>query len=156
MDESIFDRSLEDQLCFEVYKAANGLSKLYKRALKPFELTFTQYLVLLALWEDDSVYVKDIGERLGMSIGTLNPILERLIEHGWIMKETCLSDKRAIVVTLTEKSTNEKRAISLSILKEVMQCNRIDVNGDQLIENLKEINQELDRTEQLAHLEKSC
>lgn len=156
MDESIFDRSLEDQLCFEVYKAANGLSKLYKRALKPFELTFPQYLVLLALWEDDSVYVKDISERLGMSIGTLNPILNRLSDHGWIMKETSLNDKRAVVVTLTEKSKNEKRAISLSILKEVMQCNRIDVDGDQLIENLKEINSELDRTEQLAHLEKSC
>lgn len=156
MDESIFDRSLENQLCFEVYKASNGLSKLYKRALASFELTFPQYLVLLALWEDDSVYVKAISERLGMSIGTLNPILTRLSDNGWIVKNPSPSDKRAIIVTLTEKAKNEKQAISSSILTEVMQCNRIDVDGKLLIDNLKEINQELDRTEQLAHSKKGC
>lgn len=150
MDESIFERPLEDQLCFEVYKAANGFSKLYKRSLKPFNLTFPQYLVLLALWEEDEVFVKVISERLGMSIGTLNPILNRLTSQGWTEKTPSTEDKRAIVVILTEKSHREKKAISLSILHEVVQCNRLEMDGELFFKNLKNLNSEFERTEKLA------
>lgn len=150
MDESIFERPLEDQLCFEVYKAANGFSKLYKRALKPFTLTFPQYLVLLALWEGDNVFVKVISERLEMSIGTLNPILNRLTSQGWAEKKPSTEDKRATVVMLTEKSHREKKAISLSILNEVMQCNRLNMDGELFLNNLKNLNSEFERTEKLA------
>lgn len=150
MDESIFERSLENQLCFEVYKAANGFSKLYKRALKPFNLTFPQYLVLLALWEGDDIFVKVISERLGMTIGTLNPILNRLTSQGWAVKSPSSEDKRATVVTLTEKAYKEKRAISLSILHEVVQCNQLDMDGELFLNNLKNLNSEFERTEKLA------
>lgn len=150
MDESIFERPLEDQLCFEVYKAANGFSKLYKRALKPFNLTFPQYLVLLALWEGDEVFVKVISERLGMSIGNLNPILNRLTSLGWAEKKPSIEDKRATVVMLTEKAHKEKKAISLSILHEVVKCNRLEMDGELFLNNLKNLNSEFDRTEKLA------
>ena len=150
MDESIFDRPLEDQLCFEVYKAANGFSKLYKRALQPFNLTFPQYLVLLALWEGDDVFVKIISERLGMSIGTLNPILNRLTSQGWVAKNPSTEDKRATVVVLTEKSHREKKPISLSILNEVMQCNRLEMDEELFLNNLKNLNSEFERTEKLV------
>ena len=111
MDETIFVRSLEDQLCFEVYKASNGFSRMYGRALKPFGLTFPQYLVLLALWDEDQIFIKNISDRIGMSIGTLNPILNRLKTQGWIEKVTSDMDKRAVVVTLTDKSQQSKKAI---------------------------------------------
>ncbi|MBM6613278.1 MarR family transcriptional regulator [Desemzia sp. RIT804] len=150
MDESIFERSLEDQLCFEVYKAANGFSKLYKRALKPYQLTFPQYLVLLALWEDDGVIVKVISDRLGMSIGTLNPILNRLALQGWAEKKPSSEDKRASIVTLTEKAKREKKAISMSILHEVVKCNQLDIDGNLFLENLKDLNKEFERTEKIA------
>jgi len=81
MDESIFDRRLDDQLCFRLYRASSGISKMYSQALQPFELTFSQYLVLLALWDNEGVAISDIGARTGMGIGTLNPILKRQDAH---------------------------------------------------------------------------
>ncbi|MFL2104398.1 MarR family winged helix-turn-helix transcriptional regulator [Desemzia sp. FAM 23991] len=150
MDESIFERSLEDQLCFEVYKAANGFSKLYRKALKPFQLTFPQYLVLLALWEGDGVIVKVISDRLGMSIGTLNPILNRLTLQGWTEKQSSSEDKRARIITLTEKAVKEKKTISMSILQEVMQCNRLEIDGNLFLQNLKDLNNEFERVEKIA------
>ena len=106
MEESIFERPLEDQLCFEVYRAANDFSRMYNRALKEFRLTFPQYLVLLVLWDDNRILIKHIGERLGMGIGTLNPILNRLEKQGWLTKEPSLLDKRAIIVALRQKAVN--------------------------------------------------
>ncbi len=147
MEEDLFNRSLDDQLCFEVYKAANGFSKLYKRALVPFQLTFPQYLVLLALWEEDNVYIKRISDRLGISIGTLNPMLNRLTAQEWIKKVPSPKDKRATLVCLTEKAHEQKRAISLSILQEIKSCNTTGIDGQLFLQNLKRLNEEFDRIE---------
>lgn len=148
MDETIFVRSLEDQLCFEVYRASNGFSRMYGRALKPFELTFPQYLVLLALWDEDHVFIKNISDRIGMSIGTLNPILTRLKTQGWIEKVTSDMDKRAVIVTLTDKSQQSKKAISNSILNEIIQCNMTDINNEGFARGLKSLNNEFDKLEE--------
>ncbi|HRM37698.1 MAG TPA: MarR family transcriptional regulator, partial [Trichococcus flocculiformis] len=86
------------------------------RALKEFRLTFPQYLVLLVLWDDNRILIKHIGERLGMGIGTLNPILNRLEKQGWLTKEPSLLDKRAIIVALSEKAVTSKKAIHVAIL----------------------------------------
>lgn len=140
MDESIFERPLEDQLCFEVYRAANGFGKMYNRALKDFHLTFPQYLVLLALWDEDNILIKHIGERLGMGIGTLNPILNRLEKQGWLTKEPSLVDKRATIVSMTEKGATSKKAINLAILSEVNACNLDGIDGLFLMKQLKMLN----------------
>lgn len=148
MDETIFVRSLEDQLCFEVYKASNGFSRMYGRALKPFGLTFPQYLVLLALWDEDHVFIKNISDRIGMSIGTLNPILNRLATQGWIKKVGSDIDKRAVVVTLTEKNEYSKKAISKAILDEIINCNMTDISNEAFLKGLKSLNSEFDRLEE--------
>lgn len=148
MDESIFVRSLEDQLCFEVYKASNGFSRMYGRALKSFGLTFPQYLVLLALWDEDHVFIKNISDRIGMSIGTMNPILNRLKTQGWIEKVISDTDKRAVVVTLTEKSQQSKKAISKAILNEIIQCNMEDISNDAFVKGLKSLNHEFEWLEE--------
>lgn len=151
MDETIFARSLEDQLCFEVYKASNGFSRMYGRALKPFGLTFPQYLVLLALWDEDHVFIKNISDRIGMSIGTLNPILNRLKVQGWIEKVASDMDKRAVIVTLTEKSLQSKKAISKAILNEVKHCNMTDISNEAFTRGLKSLNNEFDKLEEKDH-----
>lgn len=140
MEESIFDRTLDQQLCFEVYRASNGFSKMYGRALKPFGLTFPQYLVLLALWDEDGILIKNIGERLGMGIGNLNPILTRLEKQDWITKTPSREDKRSVIVSLTGKGKQSKRDITLSILKEVNICNFTGTEGEALMEQLKMLN----------------
>ncbi len=148
LDETMFVRSLEDQLCFEVYKASSGFSRMYGRALKPFGLTFPQYLVLLALWDEDHVFIKNISDRIGMSIGTLNPILNRLSTQGWIEKVSSDIDKRAVIVTLTEKSQQTKKAISKAILNEIMHCNMADISNAAFIKGLKSLNNEFDQLEE--------
>lgn len=150
MDETIFVRSLEDQLCFEVYRAANGFSKMYGRALKTFELTFPQYLVLLALFDQDQVFIKNISERVGMSTGTLNPILNRLEKQGWIKREPSETDKRAVIITLTEKSQSSKKAISKAILNEIIQCDMKEIGDDAFFKGIKALNREFERLEKAS------
>lgn len=143
MDDSIFDRRLEDQLCFRLYRASSELGKLYSQALQPFGLTFSQYLVLLALWDKDGVAVTDIGSRTGMGIGTLNPILKRMTEHGWVEKKTHDTDKRATLVFVTEQATNEKPAINLSILKQLEGFQLMDLDIIGLMDQLETLQQQL-------------
>ncbi|CZQ86984.1 transcriptional regulator marr-type conserved site [Trichococcus flocculiformis] len=140
MEESIFERPLEDQLCFEVYRAASDFGKMYNRALKEFHLTFPQYLVLLVLWDDNQIVIKHIGERLGMGIGTLNPILNRLEKQGWLTKEPSLLDKRATIVSLSEKAVTSKKAIHFAILSEVKACNLEGIDSSFLMKQLKLLN----------------
>ena len=145
MDDSIFDRRLEDQLCFRLYRASSALGKLYSQALQPFCITFSQYLVLLALWDKDGVAVTDIGSRTGMGIGTLNPILKRMTEHGWVEKKTHDTDKRATLVFVTEQATNEKPAINLSILKQLEGFQLMDLDIIGLMDQLETLQQQLEK-----------
>ena len=100
---------LDQQLCFEVYKASSNFAKIYARTLEPFQLTFTQYLVLLTLWDEDHLLAKDIGNRLELGIGTLNPIITRMIDRGWLDKRQSEKDKRSFIISLTEKAKNEEK-----------------------------------------------
>lgn len=133
-------RKLDQQLCFEVYKASSNFTKMYARVLEPFNLTFTQYLVLLVLWEEDRLLTKDIGERLGLGTGTLNPIISRMIEHGRLNKEQSKEDKRAYIISLTEKAKAEHDPIEKAVMDKLVSCNFMDVNAITLMKNLKELN----------------
>ncbi|AQU80802.1 MULTISPECIES: MarR family transcriptional regulator [Planococcus] len=131
---------LDQQLCFEVYKASSNFSKMYAKALEPFNLTFTQYLVLLVLWDEDKLLTKNIGERLGLGTGTLNPILNRMIERGRLIKQQSETDKRAFIISLTEKAKSEQLAVEQAVFEKVTSCNFMGVNAIALMKNLKELN----------------
>lgn len=131
---------LDQQLCFEVYKASSNFTKMYARVLEPFNLTFTQYLVLLVLWEEDHLLMKGIGERLGLGTGTLNPIINRMMERGWLIKEQSPDDKRAFIISLTEKAKSEHQPIERAVAEKLIDCNFMDVNAITLMKNLKELN----------------
>ena len=131
---------LDQQLCFEVYKASSNFTKMYARVLEPFNLTFTQYLVLLVLWEKDNLLMKDIGERLGLGTGTLNPIISRMIEHGRLIKRQSPEDKRASIISLTEPAKSEQQPIEQAIVEKLIDCNFMDISALTLMKNLKELN----------------
>lgn len=135
-----FGLKLEQQLCFEVYKASSNFTKMYARVLEPFQLTFPQYLVLLVLWEENHLLMGDIGARLGHGTGTLNPIINRLIEQGRLTKQQSPEDKRAWIVSLTEKAEAEHGPITQAIYDKLVSCNFLDVNALNLMKNLKELN----------------
>ncbi|RNF38135.1 MarR family transcriptional regulator [Planococcus salinus] len=113
---------------------------MYSRVLGPFQLTFPQYLVLLVLWEEDHLLMKEIGDRLGFGTGTLNPIINRMIAQGRLLKEQSTEDKRAWVISLTEKAKKEHEPISQAVYEKLISCNFLDVNALTLMKNLKDLN----------------
>lgn len=131
---------LDEQLCFEVYQAASHFNKLYTHVLAPFQLTYSQYLVLLSLWEKDHVMTKEIGERLNLGIGTLNPIISKLQERGWIEKHISPTDKRATIISLTAYAVEQRPAIERAIKEQITACGYLVEQGNELREQLRKLN----------------
>ena len=77
---------LDNQICFPLYVASKEITRRYLPLLKELDLTYTQYITLLALWEKDHITVKELGERLYLDSGTLTPLLNKLENKGYIIK----------------------------------------------------------------------
>lgn len=92
---------LDHQLCFALYSASLAMTKLYKPHLAALGLTYPQYLVMLALWEQDGVTVSALGERLSLDSGTLTPLLKRLESAGHLHRTRDADDERRVHVTLS-------------------------------------------------------
>ncbi|MDR2091594.1 MAG: MarR family transcriptional regulator [Clostridiales bacterium] len=94
---------LENQLCFPLYAAAKEVVKKYKPYLDAIELTYTQYLVMMALWENSPLSVKALGERLYLDSGTLTPLLKKLEKTNRITRTRSENDERNVIVSLTKR-----------------------------------------------------
>lgn len=92
---------LDNQLCFAVYSASLAMTRLYKPQLDRLGLTYPQYLVMLALWEEDGLMVSALGERLSLDSGTLTPLLKRLEASGLVARVRDVADERRVHITLT-------------------------------------------------------
>ena len=100
--------ALDNQFCFPVYAATNLIWRVYRPLLEPLGLTYPQYLVMLLLWEAESVTVKALGEKLFLDSGTLSPLLKRLEQRKLITKRTDEADARRVIVGLTKKGASLK------------------------------------------------
>ncbi|MBE1443653.1 MULTISPECIES: MarR family winged helix-turn-helix transcriptional regulator [unclassified Paenibacillus] len=99
---------LENQLCFAVYACSKEITRLYRPLLDELGLTYTQYVTLLALWEEDGVTVKELGSRLYLDSGTLTPLLKRLEQMELIKRVRDSKDERQVIIRLTEQGTRLK------------------------------------------------
>ena len=103
MDATEFDAlRLENQLCFPLYACAREVVKRYKPFLDEIDLTYTQYITMMVLWEKREVTSKEIGERLHLDSGTLTPVLKKLAEKGLVTRNRSPVDERNLTVTLTD------------------------------------------------------
>ena len=93
--------ALEHQFCFALYSASHAMTKTYKPLLDALGLTYPQYLVMLVLWQQDGVLVKDIGARLFLDSGTLTPLLKRLEAGGLLARNRDPHDERQVRISLT-------------------------------------------------------
>ena len=93
---------LENQLCFPLYACAREVVKRYKPFLDDIDLTYTQYVTMMVLWEKPSVTSKEIGERLHLDSGTLTPVIKKLAEKGLVTRARSTEDERNLVVALTD------------------------------------------------------
>ncbi|UAL45950.1 MarR family winged helix-turn-helix transcriptional regulator [Sutcliffiella horikoshii] len=94
---------LDNQLCFKIYSAEKKMMKLYRAYLDELGITYSQYLVLLVLWERDAISVKELGEKLILDSGTLTPMLKRMETNQLITRSRSKKDERSVVITLTSK-----------------------------------------------------
>lgn len=112
---------LDHQICFPLYAAARKVTGSYAPFLKPLGLTYTQYLVMLVLWETDDVMVGDLTKRLLLDTGTVTPLLKKMEEHGLLIRRRCPDDERCVRVSLTEKGKDLKDK-ALDIPKQMSSC----------------------------------
>ena len=94
---------LEHQLCFPLYAASKEIVRRYKPLLDPLDLTYTQYIAMMALWENETMNVRELGKCLFLDSGTLTPLLKKLEHKGYIMRNRSKDDERNLVVTVTDK-----------------------------------------------------
>lgn len=114
-EENIKNISLEDalqldnQLCFALYVSSKEIIRKYKPILDPLGLTYTSYITLLALWEEDEVTVKNLGKKLYLDSGTLTPLLKKLETLEYIERIRSSNDERNVYIKLTKKGENLKK-----------------------------------------------
>ncbi len=95
------DFTLDDQLCFALYNASRAVTSAYRVGLAPLGLSYTQYVVLLLLWEHDSLPMGTLCERLHLDSATLSPLLKRLNARGLVTRERRTDDERVVDVACT-------------------------------------------------------
>jgi MarR family transcriptional regulator, organic hydroperoxide resistance regulator len=95
--------ALDQQVCFGLAVAARSVIALYRPLLEPMGLTHPQYLVMLALWEEEPLRVSELGRKVQLDPGTLSPLLKRLEAQGYVRRERNVHDERSLAVVLTER-----------------------------------------------------
>ena len=93
---------LENQLCFPIYACARKIVAAYNPFLKEIGLTYAQYITLMVLWEERSISVKALGERLYLDTGTLTPLLKSMEKKGLVARRRSEEDERSVTVSLTD------------------------------------------------------
>ncbi len=102
---------LDNQVCFPLYAASREVIKLYKPFLDKYNLTYTQYITMLVLWEDEKITIKELCKKLYLDSGTITPVIKKLESMGLIIKYRDKSDERIVIVELTTKGIELKEEI---------------------------------------------
>src|SRR5476651_659154 len=103
---------LADFLCFAVYSANLAFGKAYKQILEELGLTYTQYITIIALWEEDNQTVGSLGEKLFLESNTLTPILKKLEVMGYVLRQRDPEDERQVRITLTKEGRKLREGLS--------------------------------------------
>lgn len=103
---------LKHQLCFALYAATNAITRSYQARLSKVGLTYSQYLVMMVLWEKDGITVKTLADQLQLDSATITPILKRLETTGYLARKRNPSDERVVNVTLTAEGREIKADVA--------------------------------------------
>ncbi len=103
MSEEYSQLKLENQLCFPLYAAAKEVVRRYRPFLEELDLTYTQYITMMVLWEQKEINVRELGEKLYLDSGTLTPLLKSLEQKQYVSRHRSAKDERVLIVSLSEK-----------------------------------------------------
>ena len=112
---------LENQLCFPLYACSKEIVKRYKPYLDNIDLTYTQYIAMMVLWEHKQMNVKELGNYLYLDSGNLTPVLKKLEQKGWVIRSRDKEDERVLNVTLTDTGEALKEK-AIDIPKQMETC----------------------------------
>ncbi|MBE7628539.1 MarR family winged helix-turn-helix transcriptional regulator [Tenacibaculum piscium] len=129
---------LSNQFCFPIYATSRLIIKLYKPYLDDLKLTYTQYLVMLVLWEKDTVSVNTISQKLFLESNTLTPLLKRMETNGLLKRNRSKKDERIVLVQLTKKG-HELMIPASSIPKKIMEHLENENISKETLLNVKKI-----------------
>lgn len=121
---------LENQLCFPLYACSKEVVRRYKPFLDEIDLTYTQYIVMLVMWEKSKITVKELGECLYLDSGTLTPVLKKLEAKGYVSRSRSKEDERNLDVTLTSQG-KQLREEAVDIPSKVGSC--IDLSPEEAV-----------------------
>ncbi len=116
---------LDEQLCFLLYASSRNVIKAYKDILDPFNLTYTQYITMIALWELDHQLVSELGDKLQLDSGTLTPLLKKLEKDGRVTRVRDHQDQRKVYISLTPAGKALGEACKV-VPEQLLQCIQID------------------------------
>ncbi len=126
MDELKYEAlKLDNQICFPLYAASREIIKQYRPHLDALDLTYTQYIAMMVLWEDGKVSVKDLGKRLFLDSGTLSPVVKSLEAKGFVLRRRSAEDERVVTVELTDAG-EELREKALAVPAAMAACARLE------------------------------
>ena len=112
---------LENQLCFPLYACAKEIVRRYNPLLDQLDLTYTQYIVMMVLWDKKQINVKQLGEQLYLDSGTLTPLLKKLESKGYISRKRQKEDERNVIISIEQKGIELKKKAK-DIPEEVGKC----------------------------------
>lgn len=123
---------LENQICFPLYACSKEIVKAYKPYLDELDLTYTQYITMMVMWEHKELKVKEVGEYLYLDSGTLTPLLKRLEEKGYVTRRRSSEDERDLIVSITD-SGEALREKAVTIPERLSACVDLDMQKAQAL-----------------------
>ncbi|MDE7254515.1 MAG: MarR family transcriptional regulator [Acetatifactor sp.] len=113
-DKKYESLKLENQLCFPLYACSKEVIRRYKPYLDKLDLTYTQYIAMMVMWEKKEVTVTELGKSLYLDSGTLTPVLKKLEEKNYVVRNRSKADERNLIVSITQKGEDlKKQAVSI-------------------------------------------
>ena len=103
---------ISNQLCVPLYACSKEIVKRYKPYLDPLDLTYTQYITMMVVWEEKEITVKALGDKLFLDSGTLTPVLKKLEQKGYVKRVRSKDDERNLIITLTKEGDELKKQAS--------------------------------------------
>lgn len=116
---------LENQLCFPLYAASKEIVRQYKPFLDKLNMTYTQYITMMVMWEHKELTVKELGQYLYLDSGTLTPLLKTMEKKGWVERNRSKEDERVLNVSITE-SGEKLRKLAVNVPKQLADCVKLE------------------------------
>lgn len=125
MNDKNYDAlKIENQICFPLYACAREIIKQYKPFLDEIDLTYTQYITMMVLWEKKSLTTKELGRCLFLDSGTLTPLLKKMEAKGLLRRQRSQADERNLIVSITEAGESlRERAVDIPM--KMAECSKL-------------------------------